>query len=88
MKKTTLEESFPSQSEHIRNLCIKLEVANNKSQIQESYVLQQREVFDEQKRSPWNSQSNRFSAKVNSRDVGVPRRQTHSWSADSRLSYN
>ncbi|GLJ38863.1 hypothetical protein SUGI_0792160 [Cryptomeria japonica] len=48
-KTTVLEESFSSQSEHVRNLCIKLEVANHKLQIQESSVLQQREVYAEQK---------------------------------------
>lgn len=50
-KTTALEESFSSQNEHIRNLCLKLEIANQKLEIAESSALQHRAIDGEQKQT-------------------------------------
>lgn len=50
-KTTALEESFSSQNELIRNLCLKLEIANQKLEIAESSALQHRAIDGEQKQT-------------------------------------
>ncbi|KAH9316621.1 hypothetical protein KI387_025248, partial [Taxus chinensis] len=76
-KTTALEESFSSQSEHIRNLCIKLEVANHKLQIQEASALQHREVFDEQKQKIEELQQRLQEAELQNFEGELVRRKLH-----------
>eukprot|EP01018_Ginkgo_biloba_P028590 Gb_36698 [translate_table: standard] len=76
-KTTALEESFSSQSEQTRSLCIKLEIANQRLQIAESSALQFRADSDEQKQKVDELQRRLEAAELQNFEGELLRRKLH-----------
>lgn len=76
-KTTALEESFSSQNEHIRNLCVKLEIANQKLEIAESSALQHKAIDGEQKQTIEDLQKRLEEAELKNFEGELLRRKLH-----------